>query len=101
MTAGFKWAFLSGDDRIATFQLKTYIPTGNSAHILGTGHASLEPGLLVYRRLTDRLTLEGELRDWIPLGANNVEGNVVRYGAGVSYRAFETEQFRLSPVVEL
>jgi hypothetical protein len=101
MNAGFKWAFLFTQDRVATFQLRTYIPTGAASRGLGTNHVSLEPALLLYQRLTDRLTFEGEFRDWIPIGGTDFEGNVTRYGAGVSYRALEGPSWFVAPVFEV
>jgi hypothetical protein len=98
---GFKWAFLRDDNRVATFQLRAGIPTGNPDKILGNGHFSLEPAFLLYQRLNDRFSLEAELRDWIPIGGTDVAGNILRYGAGVSYRACQTQHVRFSPVVEL
>ena len=101
MNAGFKWAFLSSPDQVATFQLRTYIPTGAASRGLGTNHVSIEPALLYYQRLTDRLTFEGEFRDWIPVGGTDFEGNVIRYGAGVSYRVLEGPSWFVAPVLEL
>ena len=46
MNAGFKWAFWETDDQVATFQLRTYIPTGAASRGLGNNHVSLEPALL-------------------------------------------------------
>jgi hypothetical protein len=44
MSAGFKYAFLDQDNQVASFQLRTYIPTGDSTLWLGNNHVSLEPG---------------------------------------------------------
>jgi hypothetical protein len=101
MNAGFKWAFLYEPDHVAAFQLRTYIPTGDSFRGLGTHHVSLEPALLFYRRLTDGLTLEGEFRDWIPIGGTDFQGNIIRYGIGVSCVAYNNCRWRLTPVAEL
>jgi hypothetical protein len=101
MNAGFKWAFLSSKDRVATFQLRTYIPTGAASHGLGTNHVSLEPAFLLYQRLSERLLFEGELRDWTPVGGTDFAGNVIRYGASFTYRAFERQCWSLSPVFEV
>ncbi len=101
MNAGFKYAFLRSDDLVATFQLRTYIPTGDGARGLGTDHVSLEPALLVCKRLDERLTLEGELRDFVPIGGTDFAGDVLRYGVGVDYDLWEMEKVRITPVVEL
>jgi hypothetical protein len=100
MSAGIKYAFLYQEHQIATFQLRTYIPTGDSAEWLGNNHVSLEPGLLYFRGLTNRLSLEGELKDWIPIGGSNFAGNIVNYGLGLSYRVWDRCKFKVSPVVE-
>ena len=89
MNAGFKWAFWRTDDQAATFQLRTYFPTGDSSRGLGNNHVSLEPALLYYQRITDQLTLETEFRNWIPIGGTDFEGNILRYGAGVSYQVWQ------------
>jgi hypothetical protein len=100
MNAGFKWAFLCSPDRVLSLQLRTYVPTGDSSRGLGANHVSLEPALLAFQRLSDRVTLEGELRDWVPISGTDFEGNVVRYGLGLSCLAYEAPSLRVSPVVE-
>jgi hypothetical protein len=100
MNAGFKVAVLSDPDQVLTFQLRTYIPTGNAGSGLGTDHVSLEPALLVFERLSERLIFEGELRDWVPIGGTDFAGNVVRYGVGLSYVAVRRESLRVAPVLE-
>jgi hypothetical protein len=104
MNAGFKFAMLHDPDQVLTFQMRTYLPTGSATDGLGTHHISLEPALLFYQRLSECWTLEAELRDWIPVQAGDPEdfsGNVLRYGVGVSYLAFQAPRVRVSPVGEL
>jgi hypothetical protein len=101
MNAGLKYALLQNADQVGTFQLRTYIPTGASTHGLGTDHVSVEPALLYYQRLSDRLTLEAELRDWIAIGGSDFAGNVLRYGAGVSYAIHRSHDLTIAPVFEL
>src|SRR5205814_2989358 len=36
LDAGFKFAFIQSEDRVATFQFRTYAPTGDSRRGLGT-----------------------------------------------------------------
>ena len=97
---GFKWAFLTEENTLATFQMRTYVPTGNVRLGLGTGHVSLEPALLFAHRLLDVATIEGEVRYWLPVGGTNFAGDVVRYGLGVSFGQRGEEGFWLTPVVE-
>jgi hypothetical protein len=100
MLAGFKYAFVSTPDFLATFQFKTYIPTGDADRGLGTHHVSLEPGLLLSKGLLDCLTLEGELRYWIPIGGTDFAGDVLRYGLGVWLGERNPDGFWATPVVE-
>src|SRR5262249_37645591 len=81
-------------------QLRTYAPTGDPGKGLGNNHATLEPAFLAMQRLTERLTFEGELRDWIPIDGTDFAGNVIRYGAALSYRVVDTENLRVTPVAE-
>ena len=90
-------------------QFKTYFPTGDARQGLGTNHYSVEPAILYYGRLSERLELEGEIGGWIPIDgsagaipATNTDfaGNIFFYGIGPSYRLSNGEKFKLSPVVE-
>src|SRR5262249_49342513 len=100
MYAGFKYAFWQSDCRMATFQLRTYTPTGAASQGLGTRHVSLEPALLVFLPFGERLTFEGELRYWIPIGGTDFAGDVIRYGVGLSYAVFQNCNWRVAPVAE-
>jgi hypothetical protein len=101
LNAGCKWAFLYGPDGVATFQFRTYAATGDAGRGLGNGHVSLEPALLLYKPLTDRLGFEGEFRTWVPIGGTAFAGDVLRYGAGLTYQLLETSHVRVVPVAEL
>jgi hypothetical protein len=100
---GVKYAAIACPDQYVTFQLAVAAPTGDADRGLGNGLTSVEPGILWYRRLTDRLVFESELRDWIPIGGSNYAGNVLRSGAGLSYEllANADRSVRLVPVAEL
>lgn len=101
VNAGVKYAFLYEEDFITSFQMRIYAPTGRKAAHLGSGHASAEPALLGYARLSDCLVAEGELRLWVPLSGNDdFNSHVVRYGLGASYKVWEREGFAVVPVVE-
>jgi hypothetical protein len=99
LVAGFKAALVADHDQYLTFQFRTYIPTGDEGEGLGTGHVSLEPGLLAYQRL-NRLQLQGQLRDWIPVDGSRVEGNILIYGVGAGYDVYQCGNLRITPVVE-
>jgi hypothetical protein len=100
LNTGFKWAFLSSEDQVTSFQFRVYAPTGDSTRGLGTNHVSLEPGLLCFNRLSDRLRLESELRLWIPAGGTSFAGTILRYGAGFSYGERRAHDWWFTPVVE-
>jgi hypothetical protein len=101
VNAGFKYAFVDRPDLVTTFQFRTYAPTGDSHRGLGTDHVSLEPALLVYRPLTERLGFEGEARVWVPVGGTDFAGEIVRFGTGLHYDLVRTCRWRVSPVAEL
>jgi len=100
INAGFKWAFVAEDDHYLTFQMRAYTPTGDGSLGLGTNHFTLEPSLLFNQRLTDRILLEGQFCDWIPIATPSFAGNVLSYGLGVSYDTHPCTNVRVSPVVE-
>ncbi len=100
VSGGFKWAFWHGDGQVATLQVRAIAPTGDVNTGLSTTHATVEPALLYYRRLSERLTLEGEFRFWAPVGGTDFAGDVLRYGLGLSYEVCRTEHLTFRPVVE-
>jgi hypothetical protein len=101
LDAGFKYAFLRQDDRVVSFQFRTYAPTGDAHEGLGTRHVTLEPGLLLYQSISDRLAVNGELRYWAPIGGTNFAGDIIRYGAGVQYDVYRDGARRVTPVIEM
>lgn len=101
MNAGVKYAFVDTPDRVATIQFRTYIPTGDSHRGLGTDHVSLEPAVLLYRPLTERLGFEGEFRVWVPVGGTDFAGDILRYGGGLYYDLLRTCRLRATPVAEV
>jgi serine/threonine protein kinase len=100
MNAGFKYAFLYGNNGVATFQLRAYIPTGDASRGLGNHHVSLEPAFLFFKPLTERLGLEGEFRYWVPIDGTDFAGDLIRYGVGVHYDIWRNCGLTLSPVAE-
>ncbi len=101
LNAGFKYAFVSREDLVASVQLRTYAPTGDGSRGLGTDHVSLEPGLLVFQRVSEQLHIESELRYWIPIGGTDFAGDIIRYGIGVSYGEHRANNWWLTPVAEV
>ncbi len=100
LDAGFKYAYWQTERTVASFQFRTYIPTGNVHQGLGTGHVSLEPALLLYHNLSERLALLGEFRYWNPIGGTDFAGDVIRYGAGLQHLAYRGEKTYVAPVTE-
>jgi hypothetical protein len=100
LDAGAKYAFIYRPETVATFQFRTYVPTGKASEGLGTDHVSVEPALLCYNRLTDRMGLESELRLWVPIDGTSFAGEIIRYGIGAHYDVCHTCNLTLSPVVE-
>jgi hypothetical protein len=100
MNAGFKYALVACPDQYVTFQFRTYIPTGDADRGLGTNHVSLEPAFLMHQQLGERAALDTELRDWIPISGTDFAGNIIRYGAGLSYLLMDSPSYRVIPVAE-
>jgi len=100
MNAGFKFAFVADPDQYLTFQFRTYIPTGDAARGLGTDHVSLEPSFLFCKQLSEGLSVQGQLDDWIPVGGTDFAGNVLEYGVGASYEVYNKHCLRIAPVIE-
>ncbi|HUP43091.1 MAG TPA: transporter [Thermoanaerobaculia bacterium] len=71
LRVGAKYALVARRDRWVTLQLRGYIPTGDAGKNLGTDHASLEPAILYYGRLSDRWTFSSEARWWYPLSGSS------------------------------
>jgi hypothetical protein len=101
LLAGFKYALVACPDQYLTFQFSVAAPTGDADRGLGNNLTSLEPGILWYKQLTDRIGWHNELRDWIPIGGTDFAGNVLRYGTAVSFLAFNTDNFRVYSISEL
>lgn len=100
MHAGFKYAFIANPDQYLTFQLRTYIPTGNSLKGLGTDHVSIETGLLYYQRLSENWIFQAEAKEWAPINVSSFASNVFQYGAGVGYIAARAGSIVVTPTFE-
>jgi hypothetical protein len=127
VASGFKLAAVASSNQYLTFQLKAYFPSGNASLGLGTNHYSIEPSLLYYRRLSDRMALEAQVGDSHPIGGSSCPfartadlpqadcvssdqtsarsvgftGDVFFYGVGPSYVLYRGERVRFVPVIEL
>jgi hypothetical protein len=66
-------------------QFRTFLPFGDPAKGLGTGHVSLEPGLLVGLKLGPETYFQGQLEEWIPIGGEaDYEGAILEYHLSVN-----------------
>ncbi len=100
LDAGFKYALVHSPRLVATTQLRVYAPTGQAREGLGNNHVSMEPAFLVYRALSERLGLEAELRNWIPIDGTDFAGGIFRYGVGVNYWLPLQGDVQITPVAE-
>jgi hypothetical protein len=101
MQLGVKAALISSPDMVLSGQLRVSLPTGDAERGLGTNNTSLEPGLLLFAPVDDRLAVLGELRYWIPLDGTDFAGPVLRYGLGTQYKVYESESTKIVPIIEL
>jgi hypothetical protein len=101
LQAGFKAALLADPTQFLTFQLRGYFPTGNARLGLGTGHVSLEPGLLLFKMLSDRTILQGQLSYWIPISSDPLAGTIFIYGAGLGYDVYHNGGLHVVPITEV
>jgi hypothetical protein len=114
LRVGGKVALLSQSEQIATVQVQVYVPTGTAGNGMGTHHASVEPALLLYDGLTDRLVIESQIGWWHPIGGSvglpigssssaseHFAGDVIFYGIGPSFEVYRNGGLRIAPIVEL
>ncbi len=80
----------------------THINTGPADRGLGTGHFSLEPGLLMRHQWSDKTYLHGEVKYRIPIAATaNFAGDVLTSGWGISTIWKDSDQLAIIPTFEL
>ncbi len=102
VSAGLRYAFFTDEQTTLTAQFRVYAPTGNASLGLGNHHVSLEPALLLYRGISERLASESELRYWQSIGGTtHVQGSFIRYGTGIHYDVYRNCNMSVAPVVEL
>ncbi len=69
---------------------------------MGTGHFSLEPGLLMRHQWSDKTYLHGEVKYRIPIAATaNFAGDVLTSGWGISTIWKDSDQLAIIPTFEL
>jgi hypothetical protein len=106
---GLKVGLAASEDQALTAQFQVFTPSAESLDGLGTGHWSVEPALLYYRRLSDRFALESEFGAWLPTGGSpgiptagdeKFSGEVLFYGVGPSVTLYRDDRFEFTPVLE-
>ncbi|MEM6798180.1 MAG: hypothetical protein AAF589_01575 [Planctomycetota bacterium] len=95
---GVRWALVNEADDHRTVQLRFWTPTGDASRALGVGHSSIDIGYLFDQRVSDNVTIFGEINDWQSIDAGtasgdfgpsltpvtvDLEANILRYGLGV------------------
>lgn len=110
LRAGVKFGITATEEMSLTAQVKAFLTSGDSRLGLGTGHASVEPGLLYHRNLSERAAVATQIALWIPFGGSNgvptnvdgkFSGSVLSYGIGPSIDVYSSENVSVAPVVEL
>jgi hypothetical protein len=110
MNFGVKYAPWASPSHSLTFRFLITAPSGDARSGLGTNHVSIEPSLLYYQQLTDRMAVEAEVGDTHPLSSSagnpttsphGFAGDVFFYGVGPSYQFVRDEQFRIAGVLEM
>ncbi|MGI9428044.1 MAG: hypothetical protein ACR2NM_05260 [Bythopirellula sp.] len=100
---GLRYGIIADQYEQLTAQLKVGVPTGDPRRCLGTGHTSIEAGLLYNLQRTDRLAIFGELKDWVSINAygagvpNENSSNVLSYGFGCGYDLLQPSKCCPSP----
>jgi hypothetical protein len=86
MNAGTKTLLYDCELLQLTFQFRTWIPMGNFRKGLGTGHAALEPSLILGLKLAPETFLQAQVAEWIPVGGDPVyQGSILMTKWGVNH----------------
>jgi hypothetical protein len=64
-----------------TFQMRTYMPSGNFKNNLGTGQFVVDPSILTSLKLSSTTYFQGQFGNWIPVGGPS-SVNLSRQGSG-------------------
>ena len=97
---GVKYAFLQQGPLTSSAQVRAYIPTGEAGDGLGTGHVTLEPGLLFLWEQSPKWRVEGEVHTWVPIDDERYGSEIIRYGLATSYGERTPDGLWFTPIVE-
>jgi hypothetical protein len=101
MKVATKARLINGDRWQITQIFRTYINTGSASKGVGTGHLSLEPGLLTRYKIRPDTYVHGEVKFLVPIAADQgFVSNVLTYGVGVSHVLYESNNFAIIPDFE-
>lgn len=102
MVVGAQALLLDGKRTKLATLFRTYIATGSAQRGLGTGHTSLEHGLLARYCWSPETYLFGECKYWIPInGTSGTSGDVLSTGWGISSIASESDVYAFMPTLEV
>ena len=97
-----KTVLLDGNQWMLTQYFGTHFASGNSAAGLGTGHVSLEPGMLFRNEFRENTWMHGELKFWFPTGADPQHGGqVLKFATGFNQVWMETDHNAWLPSIEM
>ena len=96
MNVATKMVLVDGKRWQMSHVFRTYINTGAFKKGLGTGHVSLEPGLLFRYRWRPTTFLHSEIKYFFPVGGDPIfSGEVLRWGFAYSHLLFENDALAL------
>ncbi|HEX4150145.1 MAG TPA: transporter, partial [Pirellulales bacterium] len=102
MNVATKLVLLNGRKWQLTQLFRTYIPTGAFDRGLGTGHVSLQPGILGRYQWTPETYFHANLEFWVPIGGDMpYDGTIVSYAFGISHVWYDSDSFAVLPTFEL
>ena len=97
-----KTVILEGKEWMLTQFMGFQFATGNAAAGLGTGHVSMEPGLLFRNRIREQTWMHGEFKFLFPLGADPMYGGqVLKFATGFNTVWSDTDKSAWVPSLEL
>jgi len=81
--------------------LRTTFNSGNARKGLGTGHVSMEPGMLFRYKQSDLTYWHSELKMTFPIAGDPVySGPALKWGIGISHLWYETDTTAYIPTLE-
>jgi len=102
LTVATKLVLLDGNSWQISQLTRIVTPTGAASAGLGTGHLSMEPGVLFRYKWSELLYIHAQIQYWFALGGNPItSGEVLNFGLGLSHVAYENAVMSVVPVHEI